>query len=55
MMFVQFTDETGKEICSAYPCKQDEEYVENQGEVEDDDPRLVKFFESFPFRNTKPL
>ena len=46
MAHVQFSDETKTKIISWFNCQQDASEWDNLGEVEDDDPRLVEFFDS---------
>lgn len=43
-MYVQFSDDN-KEIISVFDCPQDPETRANLGEVEEDDPRYIKFMD----------
>lgn len=42
-MFVQFSDETKKQVISVFLGPQDETCFPNQGELPEDDPRYLKF------------
>jgi hypothetical protein len=44
-MFVQFSDQSQQEVIAIFGCPQNEEAWPNQGEVADDDPRLLSFIE----------
>lgn len=47
-MFVEFSDETETTIVSVFSCGQDSDAFPFQGEVPQDDPRLLQFLESIP-------
>jgi hypothetical protein len=47
-VFVPFSDATEAKILSVFACAQDPSVWPNQGQVDDDDPRLVAFQNDLP-------
>lgn len=43
MAYVQFSDNSKVKIISVFGCPQDPQVWPNQGEVEEEDPRLIDF------------
>jgi hypothetical protein len=46
--FVQFEDSTEQRIISIFGCPQDSEFYPHQGELDEDDPRLIAYLEAVP-------
>lgn len=45
--FVQFSDSTQELIVAVFGCAQDPDIYENQGEIDEGDPRLIVFNKAF--------
>lgn len=45
IIFVQYENDTEEKIISVFSSEQSSEFWDNLGIVEDDDPRLLEFYE----------
>lgn len=50
-VYVNFKDETQKEIACVFSSPQSDEWYQNLGEVDEGDERLKAFFSLFPANN----